>query len=509
MVQNQEANQEIEVKLKSIEGGILMEVWHQKGSLHILFTITIAIWWIINGLALAEDLTVEGPLVLEGGDYENILVINNGNLTINGDITAQAIILRWGQITSKGNLSAKSFLMESSEEEPSQLHVCGRWFVDDVKITKGVRVVYIIPYKSSIVGSGQFFLECDTFVLGSEAIIDANAAGGDRRGAGTGSSGGGYGGKGGSSNGQGGSTYGSVFSPTIEMGSPAGDGALGGGSISIIAAGDVAVHGTITTNGFPGRHNDGGGSGGGVLIECQHLDLTGFITANGENYASGWGGGGGGGRIKLFYSTGFNINDTLGNLSVKGGKGALSPSGEKGTIWTNVYPSIPELLIPENGALLPTQRPTFRFEVMDTSVATDNRDDDLSCIIELSMDNFETLHRVYNQKVSLEGWSDFSYKSGDEAEFTPTEDLQKGVYQWRAAIQDRSNRGESSEVRTFILLNLDVNQDESIDVIDLVLVGQHFGDKGDGIIADINDDGIVDILDLVLVGNFFEQSVSQ
>ena len=75
----------------------------------------------------------------------------------------------------------------------------------------------------------------------------------------------------------------------------------------------------------------------------------------------------------------------------------------------------------------------------------------MSCIIELSVDNFATSYQTYDQDVSLSGWSKFSYKSGDEAEFTPTEDLPQGIYQWRAAIRDKSVRGDNSLVQSFTL----------------------------------------------------------
>jgi len=48
----------------------------------------------------------------------------------------------------------------------------------------------------------------------------------------------------------------------------------------------------------------------------------------------------------------------------------------------------------------------------------------------------------------------------------------------------------------------DVNCDGCVDIIDLVLVGQHWGQTGpDGWIPeDVNDDGVIDIIDLVLIG---------
>lgn len=53
----------------------------------------------------------------------------------------------------------------------------------------------------------------------------------------------------------------------------------------------------------------------------------------------------------------------------------------------------------------------------------------------------------------------------------------------------------------------DVNQDGTIDISDLVLVGRHIGETGEGIIGDINGDGTVDISDLVLVGIHFGESI--
>ena len=53
----------------------------------------------------------------------------------------------------------------------------------------------------------------------------------------------------------------------------------------------------------------------------------------------------------------------------------------------------------------------------------------------------------------------------------------------------------------------DVNDDGSVDILDLVLVGQHFGElPPKELRADVNEDGIVDIFDLVLIGGHFGES---
>jgi outer membrane protein assembly factor BamB len=51
----------------------------------------------------------------------------------------------------------------------------------------------------------------------------------------------------------------------------------------------------------------------------------------------------------------------------------------------------------------------------------------------------------------------------------------------------------------------DVNQDGSIDVLDLILVGNHFAEAGDAgwIPEDVKADGNIDVLDLIIIGNHF------
>ncbi len=414
---------------------------------HIFWILTLVMWCWVIGSAPAEeclDLIADGrEVTVDGGCYGIIFVKNDGRLTINGDTTAETLLLKWGTI-----------------------NLCGNWSVNDVWIQSGT--VKIIPYSDSLKGSGTFFLECNQFIIEIDGLIDANGAGGDKQGIAGGQSskgGGGYGGKGGkggSGGDSGGKTYGDNFSLSIKMGSrgrghdePSQQrGGTGGGSISIISTGDVIIQGAIKTNGGNGRDaNGGGGSGGGVLIlSRKNLELIGTISANGGNGNSA--GGGGGGRIKLFYNIGGSINDVASKLNVNGGTAercSNCQSGENGTIFTNAIPKQPELIIPENGKILATQNLIFKFNIIDTSAETDNRDDNLSCIIELSTDNFATVYKTYDQNISLSGWSKFEYKSGDEAEFTPTKDLPEGVYQWRAAARDRSIRGDNSLVRSFTL----------------------------------------------------------
>ncbi|MDP3788890.1 MAG: hypothetical protein Q8R48_00630, partial [Candidatus Omnitrophota bacterium] len=198
-----------------------------------------------------------------------------------------------------------------------------------------------------------------------------------------------------------------------------------------------------------------GGSGGGVLIKSSVLNVAGTITANGGNggYQSG---GGGGGRIKIFYERGANATDLLPKLSVTGGTrgGYLNTAnGGVGTLCIDAIPDPPALVAPSNGASLSTNIPTFTLNVADQSAVTDFRDDDLICIIELSIDNFNTIYKTYNQNVSLSGWSKFSYKTGDTAQFTAEGSLPQGVYEWRAYVRDGRITGKSSIIRSFTVLD--------------------------------------------------------
>lgn len=48
----------------------------------------------------------------------------------------------------------------------------------------------------------------------------------------------------------------------------------------------------------------------------------------------------------------------------------------------------------------------------------------------------------------------------------------------------------------------DVNTDGEVNILDLILIGQHWGETGPPcwILADVSCDGVVNILDMILVG---------
>jgi hypothetical protein len=104
-------------------------------------------------------------------------------------------------------------------------------------------------------------------------------------------------------------------------GGGAGDGhtgAAGGGYVSIIVSGAVTVDGTISMSGSNGVGSyAGGGSGGGILIQCGSLAGGGTIRADGGDRGVGsYAGGGGGGRIAIYAA---NPSSFSGQLSAKYG----------------------------------------------------------------------------------------------------------------------------------------------------------------------------------------------
>ncbi len=381
---------------------------------------------LFSGLSFAEDIICNGEICERpGGDYGYIIVKNDGELTIDGNVTCKQV-----------------------EVVKGKLNLYGGWEVEQ-KFAVQEGTVSVTPYNSSVTGTGTFFLQCDELVLEGGCVLTADGAGGDTRGVGGGMqyySGGSYGGDGGNWSGR---TYGDYRSLTIEMGSQGGGvkgGGKGGGKIHIIVS-KASIHGTVSANAGPTPRYSAGGSGGGILIQCAEIDFTGSISANGGT-GDNSGSGGGGGRIKIVYDTGFAV-ELLSQIEARGGTGYRN--GEDGTIWTNVRPEPPALVTPEDGGRV-DGTPTFRFTILDKSQELDGRTDEtLACKIELSRDNFETICNTFDQNISIEGWSKLEYLSGNEAQFTPPEPLLEGRYQWRAYTYDTRLWSKPSEIRTFTI----------------------------------------------------------
>ena len=145
-------------------------------------------------------------------------------------------------------------------------------------------------------------------------ILDYNRVSGSNNGAGinggSGSSGGSYGGRAGAASNtplsaSQSEAYGSAFAVDKPGSWGGGDPSArgkGGGYLKIYAR-KLILDGTVQANGGRAQLNDGGGSGGGVSIDCFEIDGNGRVEASG-GMGSGKGGGGSGGRISVHYQHG-------------------------------------------------------------------------------------------------------------------------------------------------------------------------------------------------------------
>ena len=57
-------------------------------------------------------------------------------------------------------------------------------------------------------------------------------------------------------------------------------------------------------------------------------------------------------------------------------------------------------------------------------------------------------------------------------------------------------------------ITADVNSDDSVNILDLILIASELGNEGQNIAADVNRDGVVNILDLVLAAGMFEDAAA-
>ena len=178
--------------------------------------------------------------------------------------------------------------------------------------------------------SQHFFNVSQTFNIQSSAvlILDYNKDSSNNPGAGVsgniGSSGGSYGGRAGAAPSTPLSTsqaeaYGSAFvvaQPGSSGGGSPSTRGKGGGFLKIYAR-KVTIDGTVQANGQRAQQNsnDGGGSGGGVSIDCFEIGGSGRVQASG-GMGSGKGGGGGGGRISMAFQHG----SFRGQVEAYGGK---------------------------------------------------------------------------------------------------------------------------------------------------------------------------------------------
>ena len=57
-------------------------------------------------------------------------------------------------------------------------------------------------------------------------------------------------------------------------------------------------------------------------------------------------------------------------------------------------------------------------------------------------------------------------------------------------------------------ITADVNNDSSVNILDLILIASDLGNTGTNLVVDVNQDGVVSILDLVLVAGMFEEAAA-
>ncbi len=139
--------------------------------------------------------------------------------------------------------------------------------------------------------------------------------------------------------------YGAFRDPN-EVGSGGGsdaDPAGNGGGLVRIAAGTLAMDGSILANGGSGSSWGGGGSGGGIKLVVGVLSGAGYVQANGGSTGSGQPGGGGGGRVAVIH-TGESPFDFVNHIQAVGGHSGIR-EGTPGTVYLRAAAATSEQLV--------------------------------------------------------------------------------------------------------------------------------------------------------------------
>ncbi len=82
-----------------------------------------------------------------------------------------------------------------------------------------------------------------------------------------------------------------------------------------------------------------------------------------------------------------------------------------------------------------------------------------------------------------------------------------GVDSFTFQVNDGISNSNTATVTITVLSVADINADTSVNVLDLVLVGQHWGETGPPgwVREDVNDDGSIDVLDMVIIGQHWSE----
>ncbi len=188
-------------------------------------------------------------------------------------------------------------------------------------------------WKNTGTGSGQLIAVGGNMLIGTGAIITADALGfaasaGPGVGLGT-ADGGSHGGVGGDFTDNGTAfynTYGSYLAP-MSLGSGGQGGGAGGGAIRFTVNGSTAMHGMVSANGGIGGNR--GGAGGSVYLTTGTFAGSGTIRVNGGSDSQL---NGGGGRIAIILtSTNATFAGHSGTISAYGGNSTYD--GAAGTVY--------------------------------------------------------------------------------------------------------------------------------------------------------------------------------
>ena len=100
-------------------------------------------------------------------------------------------------------------------------------------------------------------------------------------------------------------------------------------------------------------------------------------------------------------------------------------------------------------------------------------------------------------------------KTGSNIYYTNGSFNQAGNYSYKIQATDTSNNIKLSSDYLFSLPpNWDINNDGRCNIIDLLLVSNHFNDNGPNgwIREDFDNNGVINILDVNFISNYYDQS---
>jgi len=290
-----------------------------------------------------QDLVVEGPMQLLGGDFASIRIEPGAELTVTGLVRVRgdvrvrrgATLVCDGWIVARGNLVVEEsgrIVHTPRTATGLGLEVGG---VLDVQAGAAIEVsgCGLRGGRAERNSCGETYDEAERIMVEPGEIFAA----------GPGASHGGEGGR---------DTVGGVARPVndseanphlLGTGGGGARGGAGGGRITIRAH-HCHLNGWIRANGGSGEiYRDeigGGGAGGSIRVIALELDGTGWIEARGgfARRGTGSGGGGGGGRVAI-YTNGCELPRD--HVNVAGGQAGFS--GHPGTIHYGSRSSAPRL----------------------------------------------------------------------------------------------------------------------------------------------------------------------